>query len=51
MEIIHQERMAAMEKGLPLPDFPLQPERERRGPDPNPLPVTEMVFSLFRLEK
>jgi len=23
LEIIHQERMAAMEKGIPLPEFPL----------------------------
>ena len=30
MEIIHQERMAAMEKGIPLPEFPLEPARERR---------------------
>src|SRR5262249_37561760 len=33
LEIIHQERMAAMEKGIPLPEFPLEPERERRPPD------------------
>ena len=25
IEIIHQERMAAMEKGIPLPEFPLEP--------------------------
>jgi len=24
LEIIHQERMAAMEKGIPLPEFPLE---------------------------
>jgi hypothetical protein len=27
IEIIHQERMAAMEKGIPLPEFPLEPPR------------------------
>ena len=35
IEIIHQERMAAMEKGIPLPEFPLEPAQERHGPDPN----------------
>jgi len=38
LEIIHQERMAAMEKGIPLPEFPLEPERVPR-PDPPVLPV------------
>ncbi len=44
MEIIHQERMAAMEKGIPLPEFPLEPARERRPPDPNVLPIMGTVF-------
>ena len=35
IEIIHQERMAAMEKGIPLPEFPLEPARERHQPDPD----------------
>ena len=39
IEIIHQERMAAMEKGIPLPEFPLEPTRERRQPDPTVLPI------------
>src|ERR1017187_7641742 len=39
IEIIHQERMAAMEKGIPLPEFPLEPARERRQPDPTVLPI------------
>jgi len=43
LEIIHQERMAAMEKGIPLPEFPLEPERERR-PDPLVLPILGMVL-------
>src|SRR5580692_3458725 len=25
LEIIHQERLAAMEKGIPLPEFPAEP--------------------------
>ncbi len=44
LEIIHQERMAAMEKGIPLPEFPLEPARERRQPDPNVLPILGMVL-------
>ena len=47
LEIIHQERMAAMEKGIPLPEFPLEPARERHQPDPNVLPILGTVlFSL-----
>ena len=38
IEIIHQERMAAMEKGIPLPEFPLEPARDRRPPDPTRSP-------------
>ena len=46
LEIIHQERMAAMEKGIPLPEFPLEPVREHRR-DPNVLPILGTVlFSL-----
>jgi hypothetical protein len=45
MEIIHQERMAAMEKGIPLPEFPLEPAREHRPPDPTVLPILGIVLS------
>ena len=34
LEIIHQERLAAMEKGIPLPEIPLDPPRVPRPPDP-----------------
>jgi hypothetical protein len=44
IEIIHQERMAAMEKGIPLPEFPLEPARERRQPDPTVLPILGTVL-------
>jgi len=44
IEIIHQERMAAMEKGIPLPEFPLEPARERHQPDPNVLPILGTVL-------
>jgi hypothetical protein len=42
LEIIHQERMAAMEKGIPLPEFPLEPTG--RPPDPTVLPILGTVL-------
>ena len=27
LEIVHQERLAAMDKGIPLPEFPLDPPK------------------------
>jgi hypothetical protein len=44
IEIIHQERMAAMEKGIPLPEFPLESARERRQPDPTVVPILGTVL-------
>src|SRR5450755_976869 len=44
IEIIHQERMAAMEKGIPLPEFPLESSRERRPPDPTVVPILGTVL-------
>jgi hypothetical protein len=44
IEIIHQERMAAMEKGIPLPEFPLEPASERRPPDPTVVPILGTVL-------
>ena len=47
MEIIHQERMAAIETGIPLPEFPLEAAREHRPSDPTVLPILGTVlFSL-----
>ena len=47
IEIVHRERMAAMEKGIPLPEFPMESARERRPPDPTVLPILGTVlFSL-----
>ena len=34
LEIVHQERLAAMEKGIPLPELPLDPPRVRTTSDP-----------------
>lgn len=43
IEIVHQERMAAMEKGIPLPEFPLEPEKVSQ-PDPTVLPILGIVL-------
>ncbi len=34
LEIVHQERLVAMEKGIPLPEFPLDPPRVPQPPNP-----------------
>jgi hypothetical protein len=44
LEIIHQERLAAMEKGIPLPEFPLEPARTPRPPDPNVILILGTVL-------
>jgi hypothetical protein len=44
LEIIHQERLVAMEKGIPLPEFPLEPARSPRVPDPTVLPILGTVL-------
>ena len=44
LELIHQERLAAMEKGIPLPEFPLDPQRTPRVPDPNVIPILGTVL-------
>src|SRR5580658_9500463 len=44
LELIHQERLVAMEKGIPLPEFPLEPARKPHGADPNVLPIMGTVF-------
>lgn len=44
LQVIHEERMAAMEKGIPLPELPLDPVREHRPPDERVLPILGMVL-------
>jgi len=44
IEIVHQERMAAMEKGIPLPEFPMDRERESGPPDQNVIPILGIVL-------
>jgi hypothetical protein len=49
IQIIHQERMAAMEKGIPLPEFPLEPAEEHHQPDPTVLPILGTVLFTLSL--
>jgi hypothetical protein len=44
LEIIHQERLAAMEKGIPLPEFPLEPAPNPHVPNPYVLPILGTVL-------
>jgi hypothetical protein len=44
LQIIHEERMAAMEKGIPLPEFPFEPDRREADPD-NVIPILGTVLS------
>jgi hypothetical protein len=44
LELIHQERMAAMEKGIPLPEFPLEPPPASHDPNPHVLPILGIVL-------
>jgi hypothetical protein len=45
LEIVHQERMVAMEKGIPLPEFPLDPLKVPAPPDPRALLIHGIVWS------
>ncbi len=56
LEIIHQERLVAMEKGIPLPEFPPEPARNPYVLDPNVLPILGTVLvhhvpNLHHIEK
>lgn len=45
LEIVHQERLAAMEKDIPLPEFPLDPPKVRTPPDPRAPLMHGIVWS------
>jgi Domain of unknown function (DUF6249) len=45
LEVIHQERLAAMEKGIPLPELPLDPTRVSKPPDPRAPLIHGLVWS------
>jgi len=45
LELVHQERLAAMEKGIPLPELPLDPPRLSKPPDPRAPLLHGIVWS------
>jgi hypothetical protein len=45
LDIVHQERLAAMEKGIPLPELPLDPPRLPTPPDPRAPLLHGIVWS------
>lgn len=45
LEIIHQERLAAMDKGIPLPELPLDPVKEAKGPDPRDILIHGIAWT------
>ncbi len=47
LEVIHQERLAAMEKGIPLPELPLDPPSVAKPPDPREPLLHGIVWAAF----
>jgi hypothetical protein len=47
LEVVHQERLAAMDKGIPLPEFPLEPSRAPQPPNPKATLLHGIVWSVF----
>ena len=45
LELVHQERLAAMDKGIPLPELPLDPVRVPKPPDPKATLIHGIVWS------
>ena len=48
LEVLHQERMAAMDKGIPLPEFPLE-QKVDRSRDELVLPILGIVLSTLSI--
>jgi hypothetical protein len=50
LELIHQERLVAMEKGIPLPEFPLENPPKSKVHDPDEvIPILGMVLLTLSL--
>lgn len=47
LEVIHQERLAAMDKGIPLPELPLEPPSVPKPPDPREPLLHGIVWAAF----
>jgi hypothetical protein len=47
LEVIHLERLAAMDKGIPLPELPIDPPIAQKRPDPHIPLILGMVLLTF----
>jgi hypothetical protein len=47
LEIVHQERLAAMDKGIPLPELPIDPPVVEKRPDPHVPLILGIVLMAF----
>ena len=45
LDIVHQERLAAMDKGIPLPEIPIDPPRVPSPPDPRALLIHGIAWT------
>ena len=45
LEVLHQERLVAMEKGIPLPELPLEAERGPSSPSPKGILLHGIVWT------
>ena len=47
LELIHQERLAAMDKGIPLPELPIDPPAAGSSTDPHAVLIHAIVWLAF----
>ncbi|HEY7189364.1 MAG TPA: hypothetical protein VH436_22560 [Vicinamibacterales bacterium] len=47
LEVVHQERLVAMDKGIPLPELPIDPPKLPKPPDPRAPLIHGIVWSAF----
>lgn len=47
LDIVHQERLVAMEKGIPLPELPLDPPKAPKVQDPRAVLLHGIVWLAF----
>jgi hypothetical protein len=45
LDLVHEERLAAMEKGIPLPELPIDPPKIERPPNPRGFLVHGIVWT------
>jgi hypothetical protein len=47
LEVVHQERLAAMDKGIPLPELPIDPQKVPKPSDPRAPLIHGIVWLAF----